>query len=212
LAIAPLRPVLKTILNPIVRSSLRKRMGPVEVEHLLDRTWKLYPTYLSSIVPALLGVGPALVLRLAACTAAVHAALVESGKTHEEAIRITADVGWAVYRWMGRIPWMLSGIVSSDPRKRLALSTEIFRSFPFSSPAYGWRNKSAPEGVVAFDCVRCPVAEYFSANGLSDLCVQTFCNLDFPLAKEWGAELERTSSIAAGASLCDFRWRSKSSR
>jgi len=207
LAITPLRPVLKTILNPIVRSSLRKRMGSVEVEHLLDRTWKLYPTYLSSINAASLGVGPALVLRLAACTAAIHAALVVSGATHEEAIRITADVGWAVYRWMGRIPWLLSGIISRDQRKRLAMSTKIFRSFPFASPAYGWRNKSAPEGVVAFDCVRCPVAEYYSANGLSDLCVQTFCNL-----KEWGAELERTSSIAAGASVCDFRWRTKSSQ
>ena len=210
--ISPLRPILKAILNPMVRSSLRQRMERVEVQHILDRTWRLYPAYLRSVDGASLGVGPALVLRLAACTAAIHAALMQSGQTHEQAIQITADVGWAVYRWMGRIPWLLSGIVSRDPRKRLAISTEIFRRFPFSPPAYGWRNNPAPEGLVAFDCIRCPVAEYFSANGLSDLCVQTFCNLDFPLAKEWGAELERTSSIAAGAPVCDFRWRANSPR
>jgi len=210
LAISSLRPLLKAILNPMVRSALRDRMGRAEVRNLLDRTWKLYPAYLSSVEGASLGIGPALVLRLAACTAAVHAALMASGKSHEEAIQITADIGWAVYRWMGRVPWLLSGIVSRNPRRRLTLSTEIFRSFPFASPAYRWRNIPAPEGVVAFDCLQCPVAGYFSANGLSDLCVQTFCNLDFPLAKEWGATLERSSSIAAGASICDFRWRANS--
>jgi ubiquinone biosynthesis protein len=193
----------------MVRSALRKRRGGTELQQLIDRTWMLYPEYLSSIDGTSLQMGPALVLRLAACTAAIHAALMESGETHQDAILITADVGWAVYRWMGRIPWLLSGIISRNPRRRLALSTEIFRSFPFASPAYGWRNKPAPEGIVAFDCVRCPVAEYFAASGLSDLCVHTFCNLDFPLAKEWGAELERKSSIAAGAPICDFRWRAK---
>ena len=42
--------------------------------------------------------------------------------------------------------------------------------------------------VVAFDCLRCPVAEYFASHNLSELCVKTFCNPDFPLAEQWGAK------------------------
>jgi ubiquinone biosynthesis protein len=62
------------------------------------------------------------------------------------------------------------------------------------------------EDVVAFDVRRCPVAEYFRAQGLSQVCVDAWCNLDLPLARKWGARLERTGTLAQGAERCDFRW------
>jgi ubiquinone biosynthesis protein len=61
--------------------------------------------------------------------------------------------------------------------------------------------------VVAFDVHRCPVADYFRREGRAPLCVPTFCDLDFPLARVWGAVLERTGTLAGGAPRCDFRWR-----
>jgi len=61
-------------------------------------------------------------------------------------------------------------------------------------------------GVAAFNCLKCPVAEYFRSHHLSELCVNTWCKLDYPLARQWGAELERTGTIAGGAPVCDFRW------
>jgi ubiquinone biosynthesis protein len=64
----------------------------------------------------------------------------------------------------------------------------------------------AESNVVAFDVRRCPVAEYLSAQGLSELCVEAWCNLDVPLASKWGARLERTGTLAQGAERCDFRW------
>jgi ubiquinone biosynthesis protein len=208
---SPLRPVLKALLDPVARASLCKRMAPAEARHLLDHTWQLYPAHLQAVDNSRKpGIGPALVLRLAACTITLHAALVEKGETHDGAIRIVAEVGWAVYRRMGRIPWTLSGIISRDAGKRLLISTRVFRRFPFGPSAYVWKSRPAPEGVVAFDCLRCPVAEHFAQVGLSDLCVHTFCELDFPLAQDWSAVLQRTSSIAAGASVCDFRWHANS--
>ena len=67
------------------------------------------------------------------------------------------------------------------------------------------------EGEYVFDMVRCPVAEYFRSHDLADLCVQTWCNLDFPLATQWGgATLERTETLAGGGRRCDFRWKSRS--
>jgi ubiquinone biosynthesis protein len=59
---------------------------------------------------------------------------------------------------------------------------------------------------VAFDVRRCPVAEHFRAEGLSQLCVESWCNLDYAVAEKWGARLERTTTLAEGAERCDFRW------
>ena len=117
------------------------------------------------------------------------------------------DVAWVVYRKMGRFVWLLSRLASKDELERIRMATMIFRRFPFGSPAYRWTEIGAPPGTIAFDCTRCPAAEYFASRNKADLCVKTFCNLDFPLAKEWGGELERTGSIAGGAARCDFRWR-----
>ena len=210
-ALSPLRPLLKALLNPVARETLRERMGAADAQRLLDRTWDLYPAHLREVdTSSKLGIGPALVMRLSACTIALHAALVEAGETHEGAVRIAGEIAWAVYRRMGHIPWLLSGAVSRDPGRRLDISTRIFRRFPFGPSAYAWDSKPAPDGVVAFDCLRCPVAEHFSKLELNDLCIRTLCDLDFPLAKDWSAVLRRSGSIAAGAPVCDFRWHAKS--
>ena len=146
-------------------------------------------------------------LHLAAITIALHQALIDSGRTDEDATELVVDVGWVIYRKMGAVAWMLSRTAGKDDFHRMRTATQMFRRFPFSSPAYQWKEVAAGANVVAFDCVRCPAAQYFASRNRSALCVRTFCNLDFPLAKDWGAELERNGSIAGGAERCDFRWR-----
>lgn len=210
---SPFRPALRLLLGPIARPILCARLGRAEGLHILDRTWELYPAQLAAVEGTVrLGIGPALVLRLAACTVALHAALVEAGISHGSAVEIAGELAWAVYRRMGQVPWLLSGIVSRDPGRRLEVSTLIFRRFPFGPSAYVWESKASPDGIIAFDCLRCPVAEHFSNVGLADLCVRTFCDLDFPLAANWSATLVRGGSIAAGAPVCDFRWQANSAR
>ena len=49
--------------------------------------------------------------------------------------------------------------------------------------------------------------EFFRSHGMQKLCRETWCELDFPLAEKWGGELERTTTLAEGASRCDFRWK-----
>jgi len=207
LRLRPFRSLLRLVLDPVAHSILRAHMSDTAMRGLLHRTWRLYLHRLAKVdAPSRLTVGPALVLRLAASTAALHDAPVEQGGTHEQSIGIVTEVGWAVYRRMGRIPWLLSKLSSRDPAKRLASATLMFRRFPFGPPAYGWVSKPASGGVVAFDCIRCPVADCLLKARLGDVCVSTFCTLDFPLAEAWGAKLHRTSSIAAGAPACNFRW------
>ena len=63
--------------------------------------------------------------------------------------------------------------------------------------------------IFAFNVYRCPVAEYFASQGLSNLCVSTFCNLDYPLADVWDVILERPNVLAEGAKYCNFKFKSK---
>ncbi len=83
----------------------------------------------------------------------------------------------------------------------------VVSTFPFSAPLYEWKDVPSAPGVVGFDCLKCSVARYFKTHQLSELCVRTWCALNFPLAeKVWHAKLDRSGSIAGGQSHCDFRW------
>lgn len=197
---------LRGLLEPSVRKFLMTRMSRDEAGRTLEAVWRGYAESAPS-VPKGEGFGPTQVLHLAAITIALHQALTDSGRGDEDATKIVVDVGWVVYRKMGAVAWMLSRAAGKDELDRMRAATQMFRRFPFSSPAYQWKEVAAEVNVVAFDCLRCPAAQYFLSRNRSALCVQTFCNLDFPLAKDWGAELERTGSIAGGAERCDFRWR-----
>ncbi len=197
---------LRRLLEPSVRKFLVTRMSRDEAGRTLEAVWRGYSES-ASAVPKGEGFGPTQVLHLAAITIALHQALTDSGRSDEAATQIVVDVGWVVYRKMGAVAWMLSRTAGKDQLQRMRAATQMFRRFPFSSPAYQWKEVAAEANVVAFDCVRCPAAQYFASRNRSALCVQTFCNLDFPLAKDWGAELERSGSIAGGAERCDFRWR-----
>jgi ubiquinone biosynthesis protein len=107
---------------------------------------------------------------------------------------------------MAEPPLLIASAFTRDPRKRLKLATDLFRSFPFGPPSYEWRDISSSDGAIAFDCVKGPVAQFFASHDASELCVQTFCRLDFPLAEAWGGQLKRSGTIASGAQHCDFRW------
>jgi ubiquinone biosynthesis protein len=108
---------------------------------------------------------------------------------------------------MATAPTALSRVGARSPFHRVKRATDLFRRFPFSAPSYEMIDVEAADNVVAFDVRRCPVAEHFRAQGLGALCVESWCNLDFPLAEKWGARLERSQTIAEGATHCDFRWR-----
>ncbi len=198
--------LLKAILEPSVRRFLCTKMSRDEADGTLESVWRNYAEA-APAVPKGEGFGPTIVLHLAAITIALHQTLVDSGRSDEAAAQLVVDVGWVIYRKMGAVAWMLSRTVGKDEFRRMKAATQMFRRFPFSSPAYQWKEVAAEANVVAFNCERCPAAQYFASKNKSDLCVRTFCNLDFPLAKDWGAELERTGSIAGGADHCDFRWR-----
>ena len=175
------------------------------VSDIMKQTWDRYYEIEPSveIQPTF---GAVFTTHAAALILAMHETLLRHGIAAAESHRLIYDIGWSVYRQMGEPPLLIAAAFTRDPHKRLKLATDTFRNFPFGSPSYEWRDVQSLDGAIAFDCVKCPVAEFFASQDASELCVQTFCRLDFPLAETWGGQLKRKGTIASGAEFCDFRW------
>jgi ubiquinone biosynthesis protein len=194
------------VLGPFIRQGLKHLYTPDRIDDLVDAMKELYRK-LEPSVPRETTVGGDLMVHLAAFTIAMYRALVQKNHSREEAMQLVYDMTWRAYSKMGEVPWLVSGKVGQDSYRRLRFAVDAFLTFPFSSPSYQWEQVDGGERVYAFNMIRCPVADYFRSQGLQDLCVQTWCNLDFPLARQWGgALLERTGTLAGGAPRCDFRW------
>ncbi len=151
--------------------------------------------------------GARLMVRLAALTDAAFSALVDHGFPDPHARRLTAAVTWRVYRAATRPVWWATGLIARNRLRRTDLAMRLLFGLPFASP--GFRTIIHPRTAeeAAFDVLRCPVADYFRDRGRRDLCAETFCDLDFPLAKQWGVELHRPQTLSRGFPCCDFRFR-----
>lgn len=179
-----------------------------EVGNILYGYWQRY-IQLKPEVPKMPTFGGSLMLHLSAMSTGFYQELRAKGKDEETTTQLFYAIGWKVYQKMGRLSWWLAGIGNRTGYERLLKATKLFRTFPFNSPSYQWRDVTTEKNVVGFDCLKCPVAEYFETKGLSKFCTQTWCKLDYPLAELWNARLERSGSIAGGSKTCDFRWEIK---
>ena len=195
----------KTLLAQHARAELIGTALGDSTDDILAATWARVAALKSSI-PVQPTLGSTITIRLAAATIALDQVLRTRGLDARASADLIYRIGWRVYVRMGEVPQLVAMAITHDPAKRLRIATDLFRHFPFGAPAYEWRDVAAADDVVAFDCLRCPVAELFAAHGASELCVATFCKLDVPLADMWGSHLERTGTIASGAAYCDFRW------
>ncbi len=196
---------LRALIDSTARPVLSLRYG-ADASAVLDRIWTRAEERWAA-VPRQSSLGATFTVHLAAVTAAAYETFVAEGATSETATLTVYDVAWAVYQKMGSAAWSLSALAGGGDADRMRAATVAFRTFPFSAPSYEWKDVASAAGAVGFDCLRCPVAEYFKTQQLSELCVRTWCALDFPLAEKiWHAKLERSGSIAGGASHCDFRW------
>ena len=198
----------RALVEPHVRAVLRSTSLGDQIDDVLKKIWERYYELepMVTIQPTL---GAVFTTHLAAATLAMHEILMRRGIAAAESHRLIYDIGWRLYVQMAEPPLLLASAFTRDPRKRLKLATDVFRAFPFGAPSYQWRDVASVDGVIAFDCTKCPVAEFFAGQNASELCVQTFCRLDFPLAEKWGGSLQRTGTIASGAALCDFRWKAE---
>ncbi len=188
-----------------VRRILIPLYDPDTIKQILSGYWHMYQT-LKPDIPAMPTLGGYVTVHLAAMSTAFYQELTARGQSEKAATQLFYEIAWKVYIKMGKLSWWLAGRGHRTVYSRLLKTTQLFRAFPFNSPSYEWKDVKTASNIVGFDCLRCPVAEYFKSNGLSEFCTKTWCTLDYPLAELWHAKLERTGSIAGGADKCDFRW------
>ena len=156
-------------------------------------------------LPAQAG-GARVMLHLAALAIGLYRALL-ARVGEAEARRRTAQVVWRLVRSMMAIPTAVAALTAPPGPERLRRATDLVRRYPLGPPGYQVVDVDDADCAVAFDVLRCPVADYFASRGLADLCTDVFCSLDHRLAAEWGAALERSGTLAGGQDRCDFRWR-----
>lgn len=216
--------LIKTIYRPVTRQAAleglvgrnRNRHEPnkgrftrTEVDDILKQAWQTYDQF-APLVPREPKFGNRMNMLLACVTLACFRVLMAIGVEREYAVELIGDMAWKVYERWGRLPILAARLLTRDPRERLRMSVNMFSRFPFTPPGYLFERLPSNDGI-ALDMLRCPVAEYFRKQDASDLCMGTWCNLDFALAEMWGGRLERTETLAAGCARCDFRFKANTS-
>jgi ubiquinone biosynthesis protein len=191
--------------------ALQEAFGDVcdrdDLEKLKAATERAY-RQLASSIPREPTMGARVMVLLSALTVSLYRAAREQGFDHAEAVSRTAASNWVIYRGMTDAIWKPTRLLSSDPLARVHHAMwALMKIYPYRKPGYDMDFVDAGRDTVGFDVRRCPAAEFFASQGLSDLCKAAFCDLDYPMADRWGVELDRELAISTGADHCNFRFR-----
>jgi ubiquinone biosynthesis protein len=196
-------------------ASSRGRFTRADARRLLDGSWLRYDQASPTLAPQPT-LGSAMNVRLACFTFSFFEELLAAGTERSYAIELVADATWAVYEVWARVASAIAGVTpwksaSAAFAVRDRLRGTLSLRFPFNAPGY-LIHPVASDGAAAFDVVRCPVAAYFREHGSADLCLASWCNLDYPLSEMTHQRLVRTRTLVEGADRCDFRVQSLPSR
>lgn len=197
------------LVRPWINRSIKKHLGSnYSTDTIGELIWNGWWSYdrlrMDPIKEKTLGAR--IMVELAVVSEAFFRELLKHENSKEAAIDRFNLIAWDIYERMGRLAWWITGFTAKDDHDHLRKSIMAFRSFPFSSPSYLWKDMPAEKGTVAFNCERCPVANYFKERNMAELGFNTWCKYDYRMAELWGGRLELTNTIAGGAEVCDFKW------
>lgn len=174
-----------------------------EADHFLHATWEKYHA-ISTKIPAEKTPGARMNVRLAALTFAFFQALLSESVPRDYAMELVADTAWKVYEKWAVLPILLTRNQPGKPSIEGYL--RLFLRFPFNPPGYECRIWSDGDAVHT-DFSRCPVALFLESMDAAELCLQTWCTLDYPLAEKWEGRYSRIHTLAAGDAVCDMVWK-----
>jgi len=185
---------------------LSERLPADSVHEINTRLWKCYAARVINLGKQKT-FGSTVMTRLALLTLIIFEQLAEQGLPDHEAIQLTSKINWILYEKITTKFWIFTRILSRRPMRRVGKAMNFFiKCFPYRKPGYEMEILKSDDTEYAFNVHKCPAAEFFDKHGRSDLCIASWCDLDFPLAKKWGGTLERDKTIARGNSHCNFRF------
>lgn len=185
---------------------LSGRLPRSSISELNVRIWEIYKVRVAEVdrQPTL---GATVMTRLSLLTLVMFEQLSSHNLSDQEAIRTTSSILWIIYEKITNRFWVLTRVFSRTPIKRVGKAMDFFiKCFPYRSPGYEMQILNADHTEYAFNVYKCPAAEFFIKHNRGDLCVASWCNLDYPLADKWKVTLERERTIAKGDPFCNFRF------
>lgn len=210
------RPFARFAVHRVLTGRLRSqkvaslgRFTSRDIKSLLQVTWDNYRKKVASLAlqPT---IGSTINLRLACFTMSFFDALLATDVERDYAIELVADTTWWFYR---KWAWIAIALAHATPGKKvLGFATvkegpqgrRVVLRFPFNAPGYRVETLTT-DGTAAFNVVHCPVASYFRGQDAVDLCLASWCNLDYALAEMTEETLIRTKTLVDGHEQCDFR-------
>ena len=184
------------------------RFSARDVKAIVAEAWRNAERRASNL-PEQPTFGSRMNLMLACLCFSMLEGLVSRGVERQYAVELIADAAWKVYRKWAIVPMFLARHLTRDPTERMKICVNAFLRFPFNPPGYQLERIPSDRGVT-FNIIACPIARYFRQQGAADLCIASWCNLDFALAQMWGGKLERTGTLADGGICCDFHFEAAS--
>ncbi len=151
--------------------------------------------------------GATIMVKLCLLTLIIYEKLISKNFKKQDALQLTYKIIWVIYEKLANKFWVFTRVFSKKPIIRVKKAIYFFINyFPYKSPGYKMEILKTKNNVVAFNVYKCPAAEFFKQHNLSELCVEGWCNLDYPLAKIWKVTLQRQKTIAKGYEMCDFKF------
>jgi hypothetical protein len=136
---------------------------------------------------------------------ALYRAVQDHGMSQAEAAVLVETIMWDAFQPVTAGLFKLSRLRSAKRETRVKWLLGMMIRRLFTAP---FCHRTVPSKTgVEFDVLVCPLADYFKDQGVPELTEPAAGNLDYRMAREWGAELVRTQTIADGAAHCDFRFR-----
>ena len=173
-----------------------------DLNRILESSWKEYFRLISELDKQA-NLGNWLVMNFAYLTLAAYQVFLKRGMKEQEAIKLIYQLTWHITStWALRAKRVSKSIIRA-PMRELAFFVDLVMKTFFSPPAYQFDTGKTGRGFY-LDVKRCPVAEMMAANNASELCIQTWCGVDFGLVEIIGGSLQREGTLAMGREKCDF--------
>ena len=170
---------------------------------ILESAWGIYHSQVRQM-PKQANLGNWLVMHFAFLTLSAYQAMRDFGLTEETAVGLIQDLTWQItFTWTRRAKRISTPLFHSQMDQVKFYVAQIMKTL-FSPPAYRFKMGELENGFY-LDVLQCPVAELMKSRGVPDLCIQSWCGVDFGLVEILGGELVRTGTIAMGKEKCDFR-------
>jgi len=194
--------IAKKAINKMLIDKLKNK----RLSEFSNEVWTEY-NYRTKIVKKKETFGATIMVKLSLLTLIIYEKLLAENIDKQIAIQLTSKINWIIYENLTHKFWFFTRLFSTRPIKRVKIAMNFFiKYFPYKSPGYEMEILKTENKIVAFNVTKCPAAEFFKEHNLNELCIESWCNLDYPLAEKWNVKLERNTTIAKGNELCDFKF------